>query len=307
MVPDTILILSCVYFHIKKKIKFYIQNLSNFFKIIDIKKYIFARFDNTNIGYFKNDSFNGFIKINKSFWSKQQINTKSNDTILVESFVNHPAYALSNCILANYLKKIYGKKITGIIKKNNLHGRKIFESFHIDNIVLIEETNLIQRILSSFICLKILGTNKKIKSFLKLKYKKTDVGLSAYDSFIRYTGIANLEKINHELFFFLTEAVAVCNQFENIIKRNNFKISVQAETSFLPLNCLFQLSLFKKIKVFSRLGVDDLAVRIYKDFKERYLYRDIISNNLFNYIFKKESKNLISKYERIQLKKIKSW
>ena len=111
-----------------------------------------------------------------------------------------------------------------------------------------------------------MGTNKKIKSFLKLKYKKTDVGLSAYDSFIRYTGIANLEKINHELFFFLTEAVAVCNQFENIIKRNNFKISVQAETSFLPLNCLFQLSLFKKIKVFSRLGVDDLAVRIYKDF-----------------------------------------
>ena len=72
-----------------------------------------------DIGYFKNDSFNGFIKINKSFWSKHQINTKSNDTILVESFVNHPAYALSNCILANYLKKIYGKKITGIIKKNN--------------------------------------------------------------------------------------------------------------------------------------------------------------------------------------------
>ena len=55
-------------------------------------------------------------------------------------------------------------------------------------------------------------------------------------------------------FFFLTEAVAVCDQFENIIKKNNFKISVQAETSFLPLNCLFQLSLFKKNKCIFKIG-----------------------------------------------------
>lgn len=306
MVSDTILIFSCVYFHLKKKIKFYLENLSNFFKIINIKKYIFTKLKNSNTGYFKDDSFNKFIKINKDFWSKQQININSNDTILMESFVNHPAYALSNCVLAIYLKKIYGKKITGIIKKSNLHGRKIFESFHIDNIILVEETNFLQRILSSFVCLKILKKNKEIKSFLKIKYKNTDVGLSAYDSFIRYTGISNLDKMNNELFFFLTEAVAVCDQFENIIKKNNFKISVQAETSFLPLNCLFQLSLFKKINVFSRLGVENLAVRIYKNFKERYLYRDIISNSLFNYIFKKERKNLILKYERVQQKKIKS-
>ena len=52
--------------------------------------------------------------------------------------------------------------------------------------------------------------------------------------------------------------------------------------------------------------MENLAVRIYKSFKERYLYRDIISNKLFNYIFKKERENLISKYERIQKKKIKS-
>ena len=306
MVFDTILILSCVYFHIKKKIKFYIENFSNFFKIIDIKKYISTKFQNTNTNYFKNNNFNEFINENKNFWSKQQVNIKSDDAILMESFVNHPAYALSNCVLAIYLKKIYGKKITGIIKKSNLHGRKIFESFLIDNIILIEETNLIQRIISSFICLKILKKNREIKSFLKIKYKNTDVGLSAYDSFIRYTGISHLDKLNHELFFFLTEAVAVCDQFEKIIKKNNFKISVQAETSFLPLNCLFQLSLFNKINIFSRLGVDDLAVRIYKDFKERYLYRDIISNKFFNYILIREKNNIISKYERIQQKKIRS-
>ena len=70
MVSDTILILSCVYFHLKKKNKFYLENFSNFFKIIDIKKYIFTKFKNSNTGYFKDDSFNKFIKVNKNFLVK---------------------------------------------------------------------------------------------------------------------------------------------------------------------------------------------------------------------------------------------
>ncbi len=300
------LILSCIYFHFKKKIKSFFYNFINFFKIINVKKFFFVTIFKTKGGYFNNNSFNKFIDINKKFWKGQENTQKYQDTILVESFVNHPAYALSNCVIANYLKKIYGKKITGIIKRNNFHGRSIFESYNIDNIILIDEPNIVQRIIASFISLKILGTNKDIKNFLKLKYKNTDVGLSAYDSFIRYTGIAYLKKINFELFFFLTESVIICNQFEKIIKKNNFKLSVQAETSFLPLNALFQLCLSNKIKVFSRLGVESLAVRIYKQDNERYLYRDIISNKSFNYIYKREGKKLLSKYDYIQKKKIKN-
>lgn len=299
------LILSCIFFHCKKKIKFYLQNINNFIKTIDITKYILTKLRNKNEGYFKNKNFNEFVNTNKNFWTNQHIDQVGNDTILLESFVNHPAYALSNCVIAKYLKKIYKKKITGILKRNNFYGRKIFESFKIDKIILLDEINLIQRIVASIISIKILKENYIIKDFLKLKYKNTDIGMTAYDSFIRYTGISNLKKVNHELFFFLTEAVSTCKQFDSIIKKNNFKLSVQAETSFLPLNSLFQLSLFNKIKVFSRLGVDELALRIYNSPKERYFYRDIISNKLFNFIYAKYKKKIISKYNILQQKKIR--
>ena len=306
MIFNIKLILSCIYFHFKKKINSYLINLLNFYKNINLKNFLIKKFLKKEIGYFKNEKFNDFVVKNSNFWKKQNTKIEGSENILVEAFVNHQGYVLSNCVIANYLKKIFKRKTIGLVKKSNHHGIKILESYNIDNIIKIEEPNIFERVKAAIISIKIIGKNRNIDQILKLKYKKTDAGLSAYDSFIRYTGVPNLKKINSELFYFFTESVIAYNKFDEIIKKNNIKFSVQAETAFLPCNSLFQICLSKKIKVFSRFGVDKIALRIYKNFNERYDYRDTISKKLFRYIYNKEKKKLINKYNLIQNKKIKN-
>jgi len=184
MIFNITLILSCVYFHFKKKINFYLTNSLNFYKNINLKNFLINKFLKKEIGYFKNEKFNDFVVKNSNFWKKQNIKIKGSENILVEGFVNHQGYALSNCVIANYLKKIFKRKTIGLIKKNNHHGIKILESYNIDNIIIVEEPNIFERIKAAIISIKIIGKNHNIDQILRLKYKKTDAGLSAYDSFI---------------------------------------------------------------------------------------------------------------------------
>ncbi len=65
-------------------------------------------------------------------------------------------------------------------------------------------------------------------------------------------GNPTLEKVNLEFVTFVSEGLYACDYFSKLIKKSNFKKLVQSETSFVPLSCLFQVSLNKKIEVFSR-------------------------------------------------------
>ena len=303
---SNITILICtIFFHFKKKISSNISNYKSFLKDVDVLKYISSKLSSIKIKYFKSSIFDQFLDINYKFWKKQNIRETSEEIILVESFVNHQGYALSNAIIANYLKKIYGMKIICVIKKNNYEGKKIFQSCGINHLVYFKNPSFIKRIEIVFLALKLLKNCKTIHQFTKIKYLNADVGLSAYDAFIRYTGTPHLEKINMELIYFLTEALFSCDEFQNLLSNKKIKFCVQAETAFLPSNTLFQMCLKRKIKVFARLGVSDFALRIYDNFNQRYKYRDRISNKIFNEIYNNNKKLILKKYHETHNKKLK--
>ena len=296
MYSNLIILFLCIFFHLKKKISFNFYNYKSFLINVNIFRYIVSKLLSKKKGYFRSSVFNKFLKENFKLWKKQKILETSKDIILVESFVNHQGYALCNATIANYLKKIYGMKVLCVIKKNNYEGIKIFQSCNINNFSYLDNANIYVRIKAIFLSFKLLKNIKSINDFTKIKYLNTDVGLSAYDAFIRYTGVPHLDKINIELIYFLTEALIYSDQFKKLLKNKNIKFCVQAETAFLPSNPLFQMCLKKKIKVFARLGVSEFSVRIYDKFNQRYNYRDKISQKIFNEIYSNNKSLCLKKY-----------
>ena len=102
----------------------------------------------------------------------------------------------------------------------------------------------IKAILYLYKAINIIAGVITIKNFLNLKYKKVEVGLSSYDTFIRYTANPNLKSVNNELIVILAECLYHCDYFENLFKKNKqIKFAVQSETVFNPLNSFFQICL----------------------------------------------------------------
>ena len=73
--------------------------------------------------------------------------------------------------------------------------------------------NFLQKIIYLNKALKFIGKKNNINSIVQLQYKKVNLGLTAYDSYIRYVGNPTLKKINFEFMIFISEALYACDFF----------------------------------------------------------------------------------------------
>jgi len=297
---------TCAFIHYKKKIKIFISYIKYFFKELLIFNILNNFFFKTKKNIFKSREFNNFIDKNSKFWQKK-INPNKNyaKKILVENFINQPAYTMSNAVIATYIKNIFNYNIVGLLRKGDYTGKAIFESYGIKDINYYNNINIFQRLSVLFISLKLIKNSKKINDFCKVKYKNINVGLSAYDAYVRYTGQPSLTFINSELVYFLSDSIAACIFFDQFLNKKKIKFSVQAETAFSPSNNLFQTCLKKKIKVFTRLGTNTFTIRIYKKWRERYTYRATFEKKIFDKIYSRRKKHCVKKYDYFHKKEIK--
>lgn len=298
-------LLICVIIQLKKGLKKNISYLEFFFKNINIFKFFLFRIDK-NVNPFYSSKFVKYININKN--KLQKINTKinNNQNILVESFINQPAYTVSNAIISFYLKQIFKGEITTILREGDIKSEIIFRSFGVKKFIYYKNQNFIQKIVYNYKALKFLNKKNNINSIVKLKYNNINLGLTAYDSYIRYVGNPTLEKVNLEFVTFVSEGLYACDYFSKLLKKSNFKKLVQSETSFIPLSCLFQVSLSKKIEVFSRFGKEKFTVRRYTDLKQCFSERGRISQKLFDIIYKKYKEKALLISNKIQNIKLKT-
>lgn len=295
----------CVIIQLKKQLKKKISYLEFFFKNINIFKFFVFKI-NRDTNPFYSKKFRQYINYNKNKIIKIDRNpSKAKREILVESFINQPAYILSNGIISFYLKKIFKENISSVIRQGDIKSEVIFRSFGVKKFFYYKNQSFLEKIVYSYKALKFLGKRDNIKSIINLKYKKVNLGLTAYDSYIRYVGNPTLKKINLEFITFISEALYACDYFEKLIKKNNFCKLVQSETSFIPLSCLFQKSLQNKIEVFTRFGKEKFTVRKYNSLSQCFSERGRISQKLFDIINKKyKSKSLIIA-NKIQKQKLK--
>ena len=301
-------LLICIIIQLKKELKKRISYLEFFFKNINIFKFFIFKF-NREINPFYSKKFQEYIKLNKFKIQKFSNNKNENKKlILVESFINQPAYILSNGIISFYLKEIFKENIVSIIRQGDIKSELIFRSFGVKKFFYYKDMNFLQKIIYMNKALKFLGKKTDVNSIIRLQYKKVNLGLTVYDSYIRYVGNPTLKKINFEFIIFVSEALYACDFFEKLIKKNNFCKLVQSETSFIPLSCLFQTALQNQIEVFSRFGKERFTVRRYTNLKQCFSERGRISQKLFDIIFniKKNKKIALKISKKIQSQKIKT-
>ncbi len=303
-----ITLLKCILIHEKKDFKKNISYLEFYIKNINFFKYLLFLINRKKFNPLNSKSFQKFINNNKKKWQKLNLNElNTNQHILVESLVNHPGYILSNAIISIFLKKIFKDKIIGVIRKGDIKSEVVFRSFGINDFIYYGNLSFLNKVIYNYKSLKLLKKNKRVSNIINLKYKNIDVGLTSYDSYIRYSGNPTLEKVNCELIISLSEALYSCDFFSNILTQNNkIKKSVQAETSFIPLSCLFQICLKNKIQVFAKIGIDRFALRKYTHFKQRFSIRGKISQNLFDEIYENHKSKAINEVEKLHNRKFKT-
>ena len=183
-----------------------------------------------------------------------QYKIKSKKLILVESLVEHPAYIIKNLILANHLRKISNCEIILLINENDTYAKLIAKSFGIKRIFFFKQPNILQRIKNFYIISRIFIKLKNIKDLLKVKFKGTFIGVSAYDLTLREKKLGTYNKIDHNIFYFLLKFINSSDFFYDFFKNNKVKYFILDEIQFYPNSNLFQSALKNKINCYVKAG-----------------------------------------------------
>ncbi len=276
-------------FQILKKRYEYLKYLLNNINIFDIINFTV----NKNLNPIKCKNFKKFILENEIKWEsidENNIKIKNDRIILVDNFINQSQCSLNNIIIGKYLSYFYNSKCYGLLNKGDIKGEKLFRSFGIKNFYYFDDRNFIIR---SFYILKSIQILKKIKNTKELcdfKINNIDIGLTTYDTFIRYSRIPSTDNINLKIAVFLAQSLLANNYFDGLFKNKKINKLVQAEKQFIPLSILFQNALRSKKTVYTRTGTDKISVKIYKKFEERYENKNRISLAILKKILKKKYK-----------------
>ena len=280
---------------IRKKIGY----LKYFFTEISLIKYLIYLIDGKT-NPFKIKEFCNFLESNKKKWNKNDKKKNKNQSkILIETFVNQPLYSITNILIGKYLEMIKGYSSIAFLRKGDLRGKFIFESFGIKDIYYYNYGGFFVRILYLFKAFLILRNIKSIKELHNFKINNIDIGLLTYDTFLRYTRLATTDKLDLRLINFFSEALYANDYINKMLNHENILELVQSEKQYIPLNIIFQNFLTsKKRKVYARNGTHRLTVRIYSDFNQRHEEKRRFSKSVLNYMFKNKKKLIINKVNK---------
>ena len=283
-----------------ENIRFYIERFFFYKKNISIINYILYKLGNKNKIPLKSKSFQKLLNKSKAL-NFQFKNEKFDKFLMVENFINHPSYTYANILSAKFLNNFYQYKLLGIIRKGDIKAEIIFRTFGVKNFYILKRPNLISRIIYIIKALNLVKDVENINDFCKIKFNKTEIGLSTYDSYIRYTGYPSLQKINPKLISMLSLCMYDCDKLKkNLFSKKNIKISIQSETVFNPLNSLFQLSLLNNVHVFSRCGQNEISLRRYTNWQQRHTYRYNISQKIFDAITKYNKGKILAWFKKFK-------
>tara|TARA_B100001175_G_scaffold317437_1_gene334359 strand:- start:8829 stop:10589 length:1761 start_codon:yes stop_codon:yes gene_type:complete len=272
----------------KKNINVNIQYLHFLINEVNLFKYFFFILSKRKNNPFKSEVFKKYLDANKKFSLNDINNKKHKKNIFVETFINQPGYTVTNGICASFLRKIYNCNLIGVIRRSDIKAELIFKSFGVKDFIYLKKPNLLGRIKYIYISLKLFQKKMKIETFCKIKHKGIELGLSSYDSYLRYTsGNPTLNYVNDELIVIYANALFTCDfLYDEVLKKKDVIGSVQAETVFHPPHIFFQICLKEKITVYSRCGENEISLRQYNSWNQRHFYRYNISQKIFDRIYK---------------------
>ena len=298
-------LIKSIFFYEIIEVRNKISLINYFIKNISIPTFFLFIFNRNKYNPIKQSKFKEFISENKKKWKNHDKKISNNNFILVESFVNHPAYTLSNIVIGFFLSKKFNYKIMGLIRNHDIKSEVILRSYGCKKIIFFKNPNLLERLYYLIKTILIIGNENKTEKASKIKINGVDIGLIAYDTFIRYKYKPTLNIINSHYLIYFAQALYAQNFIKKHISKNKIKISVLAETQYVPLSVFFQTFLKKNINIFTRSGLESFTVRMYKNWKQRYHYRETVSQKLFNWLNKNHKTKSIQKVKKIYNNKFK--
>ena len=121
----------CLLFYEKKVFNLKLNYILFLIKNTNIFYLFLFYLDRENFNPFKSKEFKKFIKLNKKKWINKVNKNQTSKTIIVENFINHPSYTITNAISALYLNEYYKFKLKGILRAGDIKGEIIFKSYGI--------------------------------------------------------------------------------------------------------------------------------------------------------------------------------
>lgn len=207
----------------------------------------------------KNELFNRMIESNKKFWSK--IN-KKNDTdayLLYEMFYPEPAmvYGIAKTALTiATIKELKPICITGL--RDNKQKKDLINSMN--DSVLGDKFNFLKSsIKNSFSILKYLYIIKTKNDLLQLKIDKYTIGPYIYDSILKASFLAEINKITFSIKKGILLELCYFYFFKDLLNKYNIKTIVLADKVYRT-GLIFELAKHNKIECISPINLNDFYV-----------------------------------------------
>ena len=270
-----------------KTLKLRYEYICTFLNEINLIQYFFLKINfNKNLNIFLIDDQNKYILALNEIYNKKTKRVLKKKIILVESFINHPVYTISQCFIAKKISHSTQAECQGILRVGDVKGAAIMHAFGIKKIIYINEGSVFSRFYYLCIAYNYLKKIKNIKELLSFTIDKIEYGRIIYEQQIRFKKDPNIKKIYSDFCLLLAKSLIHNYQFHNIFKKYNKTYLVQSETQFFPYRICMQNALKFKNKVISRSGVSLNGFKVYKKYSERNENRIKILQPFFNSYYK---------------------
>ena len=133
--------LICFIIYEKKDLSKKIQYLNFFLGKINFIDFILFTFNRNKINPLKSFKFRKFIEANNKKWINKKKSKFDQKTIIVENFINHPSYTVTNAITALFLNQYFNYNVTAIMRYGDLKGEIIFRSYGIKKFLYLKNPN----------------------------------------------------------------------------------------------------------------------------------------------------------------------
>lgn len=218
------------------------------------------------------EEFNGFININKNFWSR--FNEIDTDKFILVETSEHPVINHTNAVTAKMIAKAKGLRIAWI--KYNFTDEKLMRSYSDNSIFLsFKKHTLFFRIRLKLIAIYYYLMYVLVRNHvLSFEYKGIRYGDFIYDGYLAAYSMATLHRLDTRIAKVFYSAILYDEETREILKRNS-AVKAVLVTHYMGIGtgCLSRVCLQQNIPVYWKGGGHDIFVfSVFNKLKEVYNY-----------------------------------
>lgn len=237
-----------------------------------------------------------FVAENTKRWAQIQPQ-RTDQCILVELLVGHPAYFMANAVLAKYLQQFHGCAIKAILpKRDDKYSHALAISYGIRDFYYEEElkdyiTDADREWVKGY--LSACGGAELRQILLEMRLNNIPVGDLVYDMYLRNTGNVTVDQLDSNLLNTAISAMAYYRLYDKILSENDVVATAVGHTVYTRFGVLARVSVAHGAAVYGKKP-NPVRVRRYDSLQEFPGHEGALLNAPFEYIWGKHRSQALS-------------